>query len=216
MADESARTLGEFLNRRQKVRAPFRARNRSSGPKVEYDFYPTRDLLRDEFKEIWDRQSKHHPSMTPKAHDEIEYIIFHQRPLKPPVVGKCTLDPAARPFDEDPEGYRAPWAHPLAQRFRIFQEARNLEVRETGKSEHKLTKDESDKIVLALLQPTNARAELPFDKICPLLGFPSEARFNLELDRRPLLIGDQTAARLADRKRLGKAWRTCLSTGRSR
>jgi CRISPR-associated endonuclease Csn1 len=208
MAAENARTLGEFLARRHQRRAPVRARNRASGPKAEYDFYPTRDLLLHEFKEIWDRQSKHHSSMTPKVHDEIEHIIFHQRPLKPPVVGKCTLDPATRPFDEDPEGYRAPWAHPLAQRFRIYQEARNLEVRETGKSEHKLTKDESDKIVLALLQPTNAKAELPFDKIRSLSGFPSEARFNLESDRRAILVGDLTAARLSDRKRFGKAWRS--------
>ena len=208
MAAEKARTLGEFLRRRHQRRDSVRARNRASGPKAEYDFYPTRDLLVNEFKEIWNKQSTHHSSMTPKAHDEIAHIIFHQRPLKPPVVGKCTLDPATRPFDEDPEGYRAPWAHPLAQRFRIYQEARNLEVRVTGKSEHKLTKEESDKIVLALLQPTNAKAELPFDKMRSLLDLPSESRFNLESDRRPVLVGDQTAARLSDRKRFGKGWRS--------
>ena len=208
MAADNARTLGEFLSRRHQHRYSVRARNRSSGAKAEYDFYPTRDLLVNEFEKIWEAQSKHHSSMTPKAHDEIEHIIFYQRPLKQPVIGKCTLDPAARPFDEDPEGYRAPWAHPLAQRFRIFQESRNLEIRETGWSAKKLAKDESDKIVLALLQPTNAKAELPFDKIRSLLGFPSEARFNLESDRRPMLVGDQTAARLSDRKRFGKAWRS--------
>jgi CRISPR-associated endonuclease Csn1 len=172
-----------------------------------HDFYPTRDLLMDEFSQIWDAQSQHHAAMTPKAHDEIEHIIFYQRPLKQPVVGKCTLDPATRPFEEDPEGYRAPWAHPLAQRFRIYQEARNLEIRETGRSARKLTKDESDKVVLALLQPTNAKAELTFDKIRSLLGLPSAERFNLESDRRPMLLGDQTAARLSDRKRFGKPGR---------
>ncbi len=208
MAAENARTLGEFLARRHQHRRPVRARNRASGQKAEYDFYPTRDLLNDEFEQIWSAQSEHLPSMTPKAREEIEQVIFFQRPLKPPIVGKCALDPATRPFDEDPEGYRAPWAHPLAQRFRILQEARNLAVREAGKSERKLTKEESDKVVLALLQPTNAKAELPFDKIRYLLGLPSEARFNLESDRRPLLIGDQTAARLSDRKRFGKAWRS--------
>jgi CRISPR-associated endonuclease Csn1 len=184
-----------------------RARGTLSGTKMTYDFYPTRAHLSDEFNKIWKAQSPHHPSMT-KAHKEIHNIIFYQRPLKPPVVGKCSLDPATRPFYEDPEGYRAPWAHPLAQRFRILQEARNLAVGETGRSERKLKKEESDKVILALLQPANAKAELTFDKIRSLLDLPSEARFNLESERRPFLVGDQTAARLSDKKRFGKAWRS--------
>jgi CRISPR-associated endonuclease Csn1 len=185
-----------------------RTRGTLSGTKMSYDFYPTRPLLLKEFDRIWKTQSEHHPSMTPEAHDEIQHIIFYQRPLKPPVVGKCSLDPATRPFYEDPEGYRASWAHPLAQRFRILQEARNLAVGEIGKSERKLKKEESDKVVLALLQPANAKAELTFDKIRSLLDFPSDVRFNLESERRPALIGDQTAARLSDKKRFGKAWRS--------
>jgi CRISPR-associated endonuclease Csn1 len=104
MAAEKASTLGEFLSRRHQRRDPVRARNRASGQKAEYDFYPTRDLLIDEFEKIWKAQSPHHPSMAPKAHAEIKHIIFYQRPLKPPVIGKCTLDPATRPFDEDPLG----------------------------------------------------------------------------------------------------------------
>lgn len=181
-----------------------RARATITGTKASYDFYPTRDMLKQEFDAIWETQAKHHPdAMTPAARDEIHQIIFFQRPLKPAIVGKCTLDPATRPFKEDPEGYRAPWSHPLAQRFRILQEARNLEIRETGKGSRKLTKEQSDMVVAALL----GNKQVAFDKLRSLLKLPTEAKFNLESDRREALDGDQTAARLSDKKGFYKVWR---------
>jgi hypothetical protein len=180
-----------------------RARATITGTKASYDFYPTRAMLHDEFNAIWKAQSAHHAAMTDEARKEIEHIIFFQRPLKPAIVGKCTLDPATRPFKEDPEGYRAPWSHPLAQRFRILSEARNLEIRETGKGSRKLTKEQSDLVVAALL----ANKDVKFDKLRTLLKLPAEAKFNLESDRRTALDGDQTAARLSDKKGFGKAWR---------
>lgn len=180
-----------------------RARANITGTKASYDFYPTRDLLIDEFNKIWDAQAPHHPTMTEAARDEIAHIVFFQRPLKDAIVGKCTLAPATRPFKEDPEGYRAPWAHPLAQRFRILSEARNLEIRETGKGSRKLSKEQSDRVVLALL----GNKEVTFDKLRTLLKLPVEATFNLESERRTALDGDATAARLSDKKGFGKAWR---------
>jgi CRISPR-associated endonuclease Csn1 len=180
-----------------------RARATITGTKASYDFYPTRAMLHDEFSAIWAAQSVHHPAMTDEARTEIEHIIFFQRPLKPAIVGKCTLDPPTRPFKEDPEGYRAPWSNPLAQRFRILSEARNLEIRETGKTSRRLTRDQSDLVVAALL----AKKEVKFDKLRTLLKLPAEARFNLESDRRAALDGDQTAARLSDKKGFNKAWR---------
>jgi CRISPR-associated endonuclease Csn1 len=180
-----------------------RARATIAGAKASYDFYPTRAMLLDEFNAIWAAQREHHSTMTDEARAEIEHIIFFQRPLKPAIVGKCTLDPATRPFKDDPEGYRAPWSHPLAQRFRILSEARNLEIRETGKGSRRLTKEQSDLVVAALL----ANKEVKFDKLRSLLKLPTEAKFNLESDRRAALDGDQTAARLSDKKGFNKAWR---------
>lgn len=180
-----------------------RARVTMIGAKASYDFYPTRAMLHDEFNAIWAAQSAHHATMTDAAKKAIEHIIFYQRPLKPAIVGKCTLDPATRPFKEDPEGYRAPWSHPLAQRFRILSEARNLEIRETGKGSRKLTKEQSDLVVAALL----ANKAVTFDRLRTLLKLPAEAKFNLESERRAALDGDQTAARLSDKKGFGKAWR---------
>lgn len=204
MQEEGARTLGQFLWNRHQKRETVRARAHLQGTKASYDFYPTRDLLRDEFAAIWSSQASHHAQMTDMARDEIAQIIFFQRPLKQPPVGKCSLDPATEPFDKDPEGYRCPWAHPLAQRFRIFQEVRNLEVGETGGTKAKLSKEQGDIVALALLQNREAK----FDKLRTLLKLSAEARFNLESERRIALDGDQTAARLAHKSLFGKSWRS--------
>ncbi len=204
MQQENARTLGEFLWRRHQERKTVRARAHLEGTKASYDFYPTRDLLRAEFDAIWAAQAPHHQSMTDAAHDEIAGIIFYQRPLKQPPVGKCSLDPATEPFEKDPEGYRCPWAHPLAQRFRIYQEVRNLEAGETGGTRTKLTKQQGDIVALALLQ----NKEVKFDKLRTLLKLPAEAKFNLESERRIALDGDATAARLSHKSLFGKFWRS--------
>lgn len=181
-----------------------RARATITGTKASYDFYPTRAMLLAEFNAIWAAQSKQHPAMTEEARKDIEHIIFFQRPLKDAIVGKCTLDPATAPVKDDPEGYRAPWAHPLAQRFRILSEARNLEIRETGKGSRKLSKDQSDAVVLALL----GGKPVKFDKLSTLLKLPPEAKFSLESEKRTALDGDETAAQLSDKKRFGKTWQS--------
>lgn len=181
-----------------------RARATIQGTKATYDFYPTRDLLVAEFDAIWAAQAPHHRSMTEAARTEIrDEIIFFQLDLREPPVGKCSLDPATVPFKEDEEGYRCPWAHPLAQRFRIWQEVRNLAAGEAGRTMVKLTKEQGDLVAKALLQ----NKEVSFDKLRTLLKLPSEAKFNLESDRRTALDGDQTAARLAHKNLFGKQWR---------
>jgi CRISPR-associated endonuclease Csn1 len=204
MQDSGARTLGEFLHRRHQVRESVRTRNRSTGTKAEYDFYPSRQMLLDEFDAIWKRQAPHHPSMTDDARVAIHDKIFWQRDLKQPPIGKCSLDPATESAEKDPEGYRCSWAHPLAQRFRIWQEVRNLAVVEVGRQARALTKEEGDKIALALFQ----NGKLSFDKIRGLLKLPPEAKFNLESEKRDHLKGDETAAALSAKKYFGKSWRS--------
>jgi CRISPR-associated endonuclease Csn1 len=199
--EAGARTLGELLAGRHRSRLPVRTRNSGTGTKVEYDFYPTRALLREEFGAIWNAQAPHQSSMTDAARAEIEDAIFFQRPLKHPPVGKCSLDPAHD--KDDTEGFRCPWAHPLAQRFRIWQEVRNLAVTEAGRPTATLRKEEGDKLALALLQNN----KLSFDKMRALLGLPPEAKFNLESAKRDHLLGDQTAAKLSHKSLFGKAWR---------
>ena len=186
-----------------------RARNRGTSTKVEYDFYPTRQLLLDEFDTIWKKQAPHHASMTDEAYVSIHDEIFYQRPLKQQPVGKCSLDPARDKTDT--EGFRCSWAHPLAQRFRIWQEVRNLGFAETGRKARPLTKEQGDNIARILIndgKPALTKSgELSFNKIRNILGVSSETLFNIESERRGYLKGDLTAAKLSDKNFFGKAWR---------
>lgn len=201
MQETGARTLGEFLWSRHRDRHHVRARNRSTGVKAEYEFYPTRQLLLDEFDAIWAAQAPHHPGMTADARAAIHEAIFFQRRLKQPPVGKCSLDPAKS--NDDLDGFRCPLAHPLAQRFRIWQEVRNLAVGEPGARKVPLSKQDGDKIALALITTKS----LSFDKMRALLKLPPEAQFNLESEKRTELVGDETAAKLSHKSLFGKAWR---------
>jgi CRISPR-associated endonuclease Csn1 len=187
-----------------------RARNISSGPKAEYDFYPTREMLEDEFDRIWVTQARHHPTiMNDVTRDAIRHAIFFQRALKTPPVGKCSLDPAQDA--DDIEGFRCPWADPRAQRFRIWQEVRNLEIVETGRKNRRLTKEDGNNIATILINDgkpgLTKDGKLSFGKIRNILGLPEEARFNLESEKRDHLLGDLTAAKLSGKNFFGKAWR---------
>lgn len=183
-----------------------RARPSMNGNKAEYAFYPIRQMLKDEFDAIWRAQAQHHPQMTDDARETLFDTIFHQRPLKDPVVGKCSLLPATLPPEQDPGGYRCPLADPRAQRFRILSEVRNLRVLVTGEAAWPLTPDESAAVLAAFA----GAKEVKFDKLRTLLKLPGEAKFNLEDDKREKLIGDQTAVVLSDKKRFGREWRNFL------
>ena len=219
MKARGAHTLGEYLwlraqaweSDRSQIRPSLRARNVATGPKAEYDFYPTRAIVEDEFDQIWAAQAPHHASMTAAARESIRYIIFHQRPLEQPPIGKCSLDPATLPPAKDPDGYRAPWAHPLAQKFRIYQEVRNLAVGAAGDNKRPLTNEQGDLAAQALL----AQKEVSFDKLRALLKLPADQIFNLESEKRDRLKGDATAAALSDKKRFGKAWRSIAAEKRT-
>ena len=202
MLATGARTLGQFLARRHAERQSVRARLSGSGAKASYDFYPTRKLVEDEFEEIWTAQAPHHPQMTPEAHDALHAVFFRQRPLRPQVPGKCALDPAAS--NDDAGGFRAPWALPIAQTFRICQEVRNLEVREPGRPFAPLPRDAQDRLIGEL----HGKKTLSFKSMRSRLGLDAYAEFNLESDRRDKLKGDETAAVLANKKHFGPRWRT--------
>lgn len=202
MKDAGAATLGVFLDGLNDGERGVRARSTVTGGKATYDFYPTRDMLEDEFHVIWAEQKKHHVSLSDELKDKIFTAIFYQRPLKSQVVGKCSLSPAKDASDLD--GFRLPLAHPLSQRFRIWQEVRNLAVGETGQTTRPLSKEEGDIVALALLQ----NGKVSFDKMRKLLKLPDTMRFNLESDKRSELLGDDTARVLSAKGVFGKLWRS--------
>jgi len=201
MAERGARTLGEFLaaervkNPKSAHTHPVRARLHGSGARAFYDFYPTRDMIEEEFDALWDAQAKHHgDALNDEVRKSLHRELFFQRPLKPQPVGKCLFIPT---------DVRAPSALPSVQRLRIYQEINHLKIHLPGAPARFLTLEERDLLVDKALKT----AKLTFDAMRKTLKLPEAAKFNFESLKRKHFDGDKTAAVLAASKRWGKAWR---------
>lgn len=190
-------TLGAWFAWRRKRGETIRARLTGKGKDAGYPFYPARRMVEEEFAALWSAQAAHHPALlTDAARQALHDRIFHQRPLKPVKVGKCTLYP---------EDQRAPRALPSVQRLRLLQELANLRIVALDLSERPLTMAERDRVVATVLgrtakpgrKPGRILESLSFDKLRALLDQPPGTRFSLESDKRPKLLGDETAARIA-------------------
>ena len=218
-----ARTLGELLagwhGRDKHGRRsgddhagprPVRFRPTSRGGKNLYDFYPTREIIEKEIDRIWEQQKGYHIEfLTPQLLKKIKRIVVEQRPLKKPIVGRCTLAPGAeitRPYGFVIDlGERAPKAHPLFQRFRILQDVCQLRVRRPGRPERFLTVQERDAIAAVLMERSGT--SVAFEAIRKAIKLPDDARFNHELAGRKGLPTNQTARKLASKKTFGRFWR---------
>src|SRR5690606_3035103 len=160
MSEVGARTLGEFLagrrgsdpRNRGNVRVRIDAAAEAGEGRREkpgYDLYPVRAMLGDEFGQIWDKQAEFWPDVFTSARkDHLFRVMFYQRPLKPPVVGKCSFNPAEE---------RLPKAHPLFQQFRLYKEVNELELVMPDQSRRKLTLDERDALVAHLRSVGSAK-----------------------------------------------------------
>lgn len=213
LKEAGARTLGQFLAERggrdregylidrlgnrvgRKTNRGVRFRPRAEGNKVLYDLYPTRAMIEHELEEIWKEQASHHDELTPDLLARLKRIVIEQRPLKKPLVGRCTFRP-----DEE----RAPRALPLFQRFRILMETANLDIERPGQRARKLTLQERD--VLAGLLASRASA-VTFEAMRKTLRLPDDASFNLERGKRKGLDHDRTAGILGKAACFGTAWR---------
>jgi len=209
LAKSDCRTFGEWLGRpRIEViqqnqerakgdRMPLpqtRVRLRGKGAHAHYEFYPTRDLILNEFDQIWASQKRWHSDiLTDEAYSLIRETLAFQHPLKPQPVGRCTLDP---------EQERAPKALPSVQRLRMLQEVNHLTLQAPGEAALAITKDQRD-IILSGLEKSAKRT---FDQLRKALKLPSEIKFNLESESRSHLDGDKTAAELAAKGTWGPSW----------
>ncbi len=189
IGDAGARTLGEYWYRRLK-----------RGERVRASFWTERGMLEDEFRKILEAQKRLQPELAPTLDRALQGEsclfgrIFHQRPLRAQKTGVCTID------GESP---RAPWAHPLAQQFRILQDLANLRVQVPPEPGFRaLTREEFTRLHGEL----SKRKELRFDRIRKLLGLPEDARFNLESEVRNKIEGDRIASILGAKKIFGKRW----------
>ena len=206
-----AETFGEYLFRRREKGEMVRSRliethvvdDKGKEKKQEYyDFYPSRIELEHEFDVLWNAQAKHHPKeLTEDLRKLIHPIIFYQRPLKPPVVGKCTFE-----HSED----RAPKALPIVQRWRIYQELNHLRVLDTRTlREVPLRVEQRDLLADLMCQPggkKKGKSEVSFDKMRKKLGFSERMVFSHESEKRKGLEADTTSAVLAHKDRFGPRW----------
>ena len=186
-------TYGEYLFLRKLQGLHVRARKTGDGATADYDFYPERSIVEDEFNRLWDAQAVRHVRLTPEAKYEIHNIIFYQRPLKPINPGRCTLEPSET---------RCPRALPLAQRYRILQELNHLRVVMPDLSSEPLTQDQRDNLLKLLLK----RKTITFDQMKKSLGLGSDYSFNLEGEKRDKLQGDETGSLIGGRKGIGTSW----------
>ncbi|MEH3158862.1 MAG: type II CRISPR RNA-guided endonuclease Cas9 [Sphingomonas taxi] len=204
MADDGARTFGEWLHHRRQpseehpdgrsVRTRLRPEQGEDAKGTGYDFYPDRALIEEEFEAIWAAQVPHHPEvLTPQVHDRLHEIIFHQRPLKTPTVGTCTLI-AGEP--------RLAKAHPLFQQRRLLEEVNALKIVRAGQVAERLTPEQRDLLVLKLKD----KAKVSFESLRKVLKLDADARFNKESENRKELKGNEVNAATAAKTRFGGRW----------
>ncbi len=202
--DAGAETLGEFLHTRRasatnpnaipSVRTRLRPESGDGATNDGYDFYPDRQMLEEEFETIWAKQAPHHPdTMTPENEKRLFEVIFHQRPLKKPKIGKCTLL-----GDQE----RLPKAHPLFQQRRMLEELNALRIVRAGQVAAPLTLEQRDALYLSLKD----KRAVTFERLRKVLKLDPDDRFNKESENRKDIKGDEVAAELGAKGRFGNRW----------
>lgn len=192
---QNCRTFGEFLWRRHQALQSTRIRMEGVGAKALYEFYPTRDMIRDEFDKIWAEQAAHHRTLlTDALRERLAKVLFRQRDLKPPKIGKCTFVPGEE---------RLPKALPSVEARELYERLAHLRVMETAMSERKLTPLERDLLASVLL----TEAKFPYTKVRKALKLASGAKINFEQAGEKEIRGCLTGKSLSKDNHLGARWR---------
>ncbi len=182
--ETNSRTLGEFFYRR--LCESYEKDERGEKPNWDkriirqkedalnhhiVDYAIPRYLVKDEFNQIWDEQSKYFEQMRKMGlKKEVYDILFYERPAAPYGVGKCIYF-----RDED----RLLKAHPLFELRRIYEEVNNIRIL-SDTNKRKLTLEERNKIVNDLLfQGKNAGKK----SIKKLLGLSGQQKISLVDDK---------------------------------
>jgi len=204
MADAGADTFGQWLHMRRQpdeehpeglsVRTRLRAEAGEDAKGTGYDFYPGRALIEEEFNAIWATQAPHHPDvLTDEVRDRLFEIVFHQRPLKAPQIGTCTLVQGET---------RLAKAHPLFQRRRLLEELNALRIVRAGQVAERLTPEQRDLLFVKLKD----KAKVSFESLRKVLKLDDDARFNKESENRRELKGDEVAAVMGAKTRFAGRW----------
>jgi CRISPR-associated endonuclease Csn1 len=206
MNERKWRTFGEFLWTRHHGsagdpgrphdpgRQPTRIRLEGQGAKALYEFYPTRPMIEHEFDALWQAQAKFNPDFfTESKRQRIRTIVFRQRDLKKPKVGRCT-------FKSEEE--RLPKAFPSVEAREIYERLAHLRVSSDGFDQRGLTHPQRDALASALL----SGKKLTFAKIRQALKLPSNAKINFEEAGEEDFKGSLSAKILSKKDHFGPAW----------
>ena len=203
-------TFGSTLWKKRKQKLPTRARrnvvvkNKNGKLYKLYNFYPTRELLEDEFDKICKAQQKYHPKLlTPKVIEHLREVIFFQRPLKPQEVGRCA-------YMYEAGELRTFRAMPSFQRYRIYQEVNNLEWVAGSGQQYRLRDypEARDAIVTLLEKPTTKNGKITFitiKKELKKLGVV-EGNFKLNYETQEKLDGNLTSNAMQKEDCIGAQW----------
>lgn len=194
------KTLGQFLyeRKRKNTKKLKEGKNKELLPlrfkPIENQFYPSRQMLIDEFSLIKQIQKGH---LTDEQWDAIEETIFWQYPLKPVEKGRCRFFP---------NEYRAHSELPICHEFRILQDLNNLKYMSEGKQYDLDGRQRSHLIRLLNKQKTvsfKSLLRLKDENKSPI--FPNDAKFNLDTPtRNGKLLGNSTLIDLCKPNLLGE------------
>ncbi len=148
------------------------------------DRYLGRDMIEEEFKKLWEAQARFHPKLlTKELEEELEGIIFYQRPVfwRLKTLGTCWLEPG------EPVCPAGSW---IGQQFVLLQGLNNLRL--AGMYERPLTGEERAK-ALALLE---GQATVTWGKLRKTLGLPKDSDFNLEAGDEKKMLGNALETKL--------------------
>ena len=197
-----ARTFGEFLWKRHggldgaatpRTRQGVRIRLEGGGNDALYQYYPERRMLIEEFDFILANQARHHPdTLSAEVIADFRETIFHQRPLKSPVVGKCTFVP---------EEQRLPRALPSVEARVIYEMLNQLRFGEGLTLDRKLDTTHRDLFASMLL----AGETITFRQLRKTLKLGDTVRISLEeAGKKNFDDYRSKSADLAGRKMRGK------------
>jgi CRISPR-associated endonuclease Csn1 len=199
----NARTFGEYLwqlhggkdgRATPRTRSAVRIRMRGEGAKALYEFYPTREMLEDEFQKLIEVQARHHSAiLTAETIASLHRAIFWQRPLKPAPTGRCTLEPT------EP---RLPKALPSVEARATYEMLNQLRYGEGLNFKTPLDRPQRDLIATTLLQGNS----LSFERLRSVLKLPRGVRFSLEEGGKKDLKDFASKSCAAMRKRFGSRW----------
>ncbi len=137
----NCRTLGEYLAGMN--HHDCKRNRRREGDSLRTD----RQMYRDEFDYIWKVQSRYHEILNLEVKEQMENIIFFQRPLKLKAdrQGRCSLEPAKK---------RARMGRLEVQKFRYLQDINNLKFLEPGQKGWKPVQDPARQRLIELFEKT--------------------------------------------------------------